>query len=63
MVSTVNHGGGSDLLWGCMSAAGVGELYFIDGVMKSQMYCSILKQKFSNMIMIQNTNLKLLLHF
>ncbi len=39
------HGGGSVLMWGCMSAAGVGELHFIDGIMNSQMYCSILKEK------------------
>ncbi len=45
MVPTVKHGGGSVLMWGCMSAAGVGELYFIDGIMNSQMYCSILKEK------------------
>ncbi len=42
-VPTVN-GGGSVLMWGCMSAAGVGELHFIDGIMNSQMYCSILKE-------------------
>ncbi len=42
---TVKHGGGSVLMWGCMSAAGVGELHFIDGIMNSQMYCSILKEK------------------
>ncbi len=45
MVPTVKHGGGIVLLWGCMSAAGVGELLFIDGNMNSQMYCSILKEK------------------
>ncbi len=39
------HGGGSVIMWGCMSAAGVGELHFIDGIMNSQMYCSILKEK------------------
>ncbi len=37
MVPTVKHGGGSVLMWGCMSAAGVGELHFIDGIMNSQM--------------------------
>ncbi len=64
MVPTVKHGGGSVLMWGCMSAAGVGELHVIDGIMNSQMYCSILKEKmlpslmplvvvhFSNMTMI-----------
>ncbi len=41
IVPTVKHGGGSVLMWGCMSAAGVGELHFIDGIMNSQMYCSI----------------------
>ncbi len=45
MVPTVKHGGGSVLMWGCMRAAGVGELHFIDGIMNSQMYCSILKEK------------------
>ncbi len=43
MVPTVKHG--SVLMWGCMSAAGVGELHFINGIMNSQMYCSILKEK------------------
>ncbi len=45
MVPTVKHGGGSVIMWGCMSAAGVGELHFIDSIMNSQMYCSILKEK------------------
>ncbi len=45
MVPTVKHGDGSVLLWGCMSAAGVGELHFIDGIMNSQKYYSILKEK------------------
>ncbi len=46
MVPTMkHHGGGSVLMWGCMSAAGVGELHFIDGIMNSQMFCSILKEK------------------
>ena len=73
MVPTVKHGGGSVLLWGWMSAAGVWELRFIDGIMNSQMYCSILKEKmlllplvvvhFSNMTMILNTHLRPLLDF
>ncbi len=45
MVPAVKHGGGSVLMWGSMSASGVGELHFIDGIMNSQMYCSILKEK------------------
>ena len=45
MVPTVKHGGGSVFMWGCMSAACVGELRFIDVIMNSQMYCSILKEK------------------
>ncbi len=75
MVPTVKHGGGSVLMWGCMSAAGVVELHFIDGIMNSQMYCSILKEKilpslralgrraFSNMTMILNTHLRPLFDF
>uniref|UniRef100_A0A671VT84 Sleeping Beauty transposase HTH domain-containing protein n=1 Tax=Sparus aurata TaxID=8175 RepID=A0A671VT84_SPAAU len=45
MVPTVKHGGGSVLMWGCINAAGVRELHLIDGIMNSQMYCSILKEK------------------
>ncbi|CAI9621865.1 unnamed protein product, partial [Staurois parvus] len=64
MVPTVKNYGGSVFLWGCMSAAGVTELHFIDDIINSQMYCSVLKEKFSNMTtMIQNTHLRPLLHF
>ncbi|CAI9563550.1 unnamed protein product, partial [Staurois parvus] len=62
MVTTVKPGDGSVLLWDCMTAVGVVKLHFIDGI-NSQMYCSILKENFSNMTMIQNTHLRPLLHF
>jgi hypothetical protein len=39
---TVKHGDGSIMLWGCMSWAGVGNLYRIDGIMNSQVYLHIL---------------------
>ncbi len=44
VLSTVKHGGGSVVVWGCMSAAGTGELQFIEGTMNANMYCDILKQ-------------------
>ena len=34
MVLTVKHGGGSVMIWGCMSAKGVGEMTFIDGAIR-----------------------------
>ena len=37
------HGGGSVLVWGCMSAAGVGNLASIDGNMDQHIYLDILK--------------------
>ena len=40
---TVKHGGGNVMVWGCMSAADVGELHFIEGNMNS-MYWEILQQ-------------------
>ncbi len=41
---TVKHGGGSVMVWGCMSAVGTGELQFIEGTINANMYCDILKQ-------------------
>lgn len=45
LMPTVKHGGGGVLLWGCMTAKGVGEIHFINGIMDSQVYCDILKAK------------------
>ncbi len=44
VLPTVNYGGGSVMVWGCMSAAGTGEPQFIEGTMNANMYCDILKQ-------------------
>ncbi|CAI9728859.1 Transposable element Tcb1 transposase [Octopus vulgaris] len=43
-VPTVKHGGRSVMLWGCMSAAGVGELTFIERTMDSRLHCEILQK-------------------
>ena len=40
---TVKYGGGSVLVWDCMSAAGVGSQHFIDGIMNHRVYIDILK--------------------
>ncbi len=38
VLPTVKHVGGSVMVWGCMSAAGTGELQFIEGTMNANMY-------------------------
>lgn len=43
LTPTVKHGGGSVLVWGAMSAAGVSNLCFIEGIMDHKMYINILK--------------------
>ncbi|CAI9569393.1 unnamed protein product, partial [Staurois parvus] len=58
MAPSVKHGGGQCSSVGCMS---VGEWHFINSIMIPQMYCSILKEKFPNMSMIQNIHLRPLL--
>ncbi|GFU49510.1 transposable element Tc1 transposase [Trichonephila clavipes] len=42
-IKKVKFGGGSVLIWDCMSAGGVGELSFIDGIMDKHVYLGILK--------------------
>ena len=42
---TLEHGGGSLMMWGCMSWDGVGYAAKIDGRMDSDLYCSILEDK------------------
>ena len=45
LVPTVRHGGGSLMVWSCMSARGVSEIHFIDSIMNAGVYCNILKEK------------------
>ena len=44
VLPTVKLGGGSVMVWGCMSAADTEELQFIEGTMNANMYCDILQQ-------------------
>ncbi len=44
------------MVWGCMSAAGTGELQFIEGTMNANMYCDILKQRLSRRAVFQHDN-------
>ena len=39
---SVKHGGGSDLVWGCISASGVGDIVRIDGIMNAEKYRKVL---------------------
>ena len=39
---TVKHGGGSTMVWGCMTTRGVGKMCIIDGIMDAQKYTRIL---------------------
>ncbi len=39
VLPTVKYGGGSVMVWGCMSPAGTGELQFIEGTMNANIYC------------------------
>lgn len=43
LVPTINHGGGSVLVWGCFSYRGVGILQKIDGIMRKEHYREILE--------------------
>ncbi|GBO24560.1 Transposable element Tc1 transposase [Araneus ventricosus] len=43
IVGTVKYGGGGVLVWVCMSASGIGNLVFFDGIMSHALYLNILK--------------------
>ncbi|GBL97334.1 Transposable element Tc1 transposase [Araneus ventricosus] len=43
LVGTVKYGGGGVLVWGCMSASGLSNLVFIDGIMNHALYLNILR--------------------
>lgn len=43
LLPTVKHGGSSVLVWGCMSASGVGNLTIINGIMNHKVYMDILR--------------------
>lgn len=45
-VKTKKYGGGSLMLWGCITSRGVGRLHRIDGIMDSQKYIGILAESF-----------------
>lgn len=42
---TVKHGGGSLMVWGCISSRGVGRLYRIEGTMTGAVYTQILQDQ------------------
>ncbi|KAL1937205.1 hypothetical protein VTO73DRAFT_14458 [Trametes versicolor] len=40
----VAGGGGSVMVWGCITSKGVGQLHWINGIMDAKKYCSILEE-------------------
>lgn len=43
VVPTVKHGGGSVMVWGCMTDSGVGEMFVCEGRMDSTKYINVLE--------------------
>lgn len=55
---TVKHGGGSIMIWGCMTYKGVGDICKIDGIMDQKVYKEILEDKLLNSIDLYDLNAK-----
>lgn len=47
---TIKHGGGSLMLWGCMTAFGMGPVHQIQGIMNKEIYLDILRQNLGQAI-------------
>ena len=45
---TIKHGGGSLMIWGCMTHQSVGDMCRIVGKMTCQSYCTILDENLKN---------------
>ncbi len=58
VLPTVKHGGGSVMVWGCMSAAGTGGIQFIERTINANMYCDILKQRLGRRVVFQHNDPK-----
>jgi transposase len=50
VVGTLKHGGGSIMVWGCMTAEGPGFLTKIDGGLDAELYCRILEGELQDTI-------------
>lgn len=46
VVHTIKHGGGSMMVWGCMGASGLGEMFVCEGRMNSEQYINVLESSF-----------------
>lgn len=44
IIPTVKHGGGSIMIWGCMTSQGVGEVYVCEGRMNNVKYINMLEE-------------------
>jgi hypothetical protein len=49
-ITTVKHGSGSIVLWGCFAAGGTGALHKIDGFMREDNDVDILKQHLKTLV-------------
>lgn len=53
---TVNFGGGSMMIWGCMTAQGIGFACRIDGRMDAELYTTILRDEFMDSLEYYHLN-------
>lgn len=54
----IKHGGGSIMVWGCITSKGVGKLHKIDGIMNTEVYSQIIRDNLGESVRMNGLDME-----